>query len=69
VKTERRMRRGVGLLAAAVLALAAGCSEAPDVTLHEPGAYKGPKDPLTTEQAAAREEELRKRFQLVQTDR
>lgn len=57
----------VGLLMAA--AGLAGCYEDTDVTLHEPGKYKGPKDPLTDQQAAAREEALQKRFQLVQTDR
>lgn len=36
------------LLAPGLLALAlAGCYESPDdVTLHEPGVYKGPSDPL-----------------------
>ena len=54
-------------LAATVLLLA-GCYEDPKVTLHEPQVYKGDKDPLTSD-AASRQEELRKRFELVQIDR
>ena len=46
-----------------------GCWEDPEVTLHEPGEYKGTRDPLLNQQAAARTEALQKRFQLVQADR
>ena len=59
---------------AAAVALAAtfmlsGCWEDPEVTLHEPGEYKGSRDPLLNQQASARVEQLQKRFQLVQMDR
>ena len=44
-----------------------GCSSEPrDVTMHEPGVYKGAKDPLLGQQ---RQQELIDRFKLVQTDR
>jgi len=57
---------GLGLLCAAGLA---GCWEDADVTVHEPGEYKGSEDPLLNQQASSRAESLEKRFQLVQTDR
>lgn len=48
----------------------AGCYESPDVTVYEPGVYKGTDDPLldkiTSEQ---RQEQLVERFRLGQTDR
>ena len=44
-----------------------GCSPEPrSVTLHEPGVYKGAKDPLL---ALKNQQELIDRFKLVQTDR
>lgn len=46
----------------------AGCYESSDVTVHEPGQYKGTVDPLLAD-ASAREEALMKRFELIQTDR
>ena len=61
-----------GILTVALLVGAAGlsgCYEDADVTVHEPGKYKGDKDPLLSQQAAAREEALKKRFQIVQMDR
>jgi len=65
--------RGGRTLAAAVVAASAGlsgCWESTDVTVHEPGEYKGMKDPLVeSKSAAAREETLQQRFQMVQTDR
>ena len=51
-----------------VVALA-GCYETADVTVHEPGKYKGGSDPLLQQQATAREEALRKRFEVGQLDR
>jgi hypothetical protein len=52
--------------ALAVLGLAA-CG---NTTLHEPGAYKGAKDPQATEEAAtARAAKLRERAILAHTDR
>ena len=47
----------------------AGCYEASDVTVHEPGVYKGPKDPLLETDANKRKEELIARFNQVQRDR
>jgi len=61
-----------GTLAVALVIAAAGlsgCYEDADVTVHEPGKYKGATDPLLSQQAAARDEALAKRFQIVQTDR
>lgn len=61
-----------GILAAAVLVATAGlsgCWEDSDVTVHEAGKYKGMKDPLLNQQASARNEALKKRFELVQVDR
>jgi outer membrane protein assembly factor BamE (lipoprotein component of BamABCDE complex) len=61
-----------GVLAIAVVVAAAGlsgCWESSDVTIYEQGVYKGKKDPLMDQSAAAREEALKKRFQLVQMDR
>lgn len=61
-----------GILAIAVVVAAAGlsgCWEGSDVTIYEKGVYKGKKDPLMQQQAAAREEALKKRFELVQVDR
>ena len=50
-----------------VLVGLAGCSyESREVTLHEPGVYKGAKDPLLARQE---QQELIDRFKLVQTDR
>jgi len=51
------------------VATLSGCWEDTDVTIHEPGAYKGPADPLLAQDAGARESVLKERFQMVQTDR
>jgi len=67
---NRRASRSAPTLAVlAAAALVAGCYETADVTVHEPGEYKGNQDPLTKQQATARAEQLRKRFELVQIDR
>jgi hypothetical protein len=52
------------------LAAVVGCREAPDVTIHEPGVYKGKTDELLNK-ATTREykETLRQRLRMVQTDR
>ena len=59
--------------AVAVIALVvssiSGCWESSSVTMAEQGRYKGKTDPLLSQQVAAREEALKKRFQLVQVDR
>lgn len=55
------------LIAFAVLAGLAGCSsESRKVTMHEPGVYKGAKDPVL---ALQKQQELIDRLKLVQTDR
>ena len=41
----------------------------PDVTVAEPGVYKGPKDDLLDADAKKRSEELIARFNQVQRDR
>ncbi|MDH3316851.1 MAG: hypothetical protein OER43_13940 [Gammaproteobacteria bacterium] len=61
-----------GIFAVALFVAVAGlsgCYEDASVTVHEPGKYKGTKDPLLSQQVAARDEALKKRFQIVQTDR
>jgi hypothetical protein len=56
------------LTASVVLAGLAGCSPEPrTVTMHEPGVYKGAKDPLLATQQ--QDQVLVDRFKLVQTDR
>ena len=56
--------------AAAVLAAGlAGCWDSTEVTVHNPGQYKGEKDPLLAQPASARTGTLTERFELVQMDR
>lgn len=59
------------LTAAAVVLSAglAGCWDSTEVTVHNPGEYKGEADPLLAQSASARTDTLTKRFQLVQADR
>ena len=59
------------LTAAAVVVATglAGCWDSTEVTVHNPGEYKGEKDPLLAESASARTDTLTKRFQIVQIDR
>ncbi len=65
------LRMAPTLTALAVLvAVTAGCSRATDVTVYEPGVYKGAKDPLVSSHAAAdHKERLRERFSTGQVDR
>jgi len=57
------------ILSLLILGLAA-CYESPDVTVHQPGVYKGDKDPLLEKQRTSdQQQRLRERFNLVQTDR
>lgn len=59
----------VTVLAVGFVALS-GCGESTDVTLHKPGVYKGPKDPLVDKQRDTKQQEaLVARFNQVQTDR
>jgi hypothetical protein len=62
------MKRIVWLLTVSVvLTWLAGCSMEPrTVTMHEPGVYKGAKDPML---ALQNQQVLIDRFRLVQTDR
>ena len=58
------------IISAAVLALGlCACYESSDVTVAQPGVYKGPRDPLLTKSADQRREELIARFNQVQRDR
>ena len=53
-----------------VVWLLCGCSESAQVALHEPGQYKGKRDPLLdTVATSAHREQLRERLLSVQTDR
>lgn len=48
----------------------AGCSDSGEVTLHEPGVYKGSFDPTVEKQGSAEQQErLVQRFNQIQTDR
>jgi len=50
--------------------LLGGCYESPDVTLYEPGVYKGEDDPLLEKSAdPAHQEQLSRRLARGQTDR
>ena len=56
--------------AAVVLAAGlAGCWDSTEVTVHNPGEYKGPPDPLLAQSASARAGTLNERFQHGQVDR
>jgi hypothetical protein len=66
-------RTGTPVIALLVVALgaASGCYRSPtDVTVYDPGVYKGEPDPLvTTSSKAEHEAALRERFQRAATDR
>ncbi len=49
--------------------IVSGCYESPSVTSYEPGVYKGAKDPLMQANKDQRAETMKKRFEMVQTDR
>jgi hypothetical protein len=50
--------------------LATGCGRATDVTVYEPGVYKGPKDPFVKMHATAEHKaQLQERFTKGQADR
>jgi hypothetical protein len=55
------------ILGAAMLLSA--CYEDPGVTVHEPGEYKGERDPLMEADADSRATTLTERFNMVQADR
>lgn len=65
------LRHGL-LFSALVIALTGlgGCYESPDVTLYEPGVYKGEEDPFLEKAADPEHQEaLRQRLARGQTDR
>ncbi|MEJ2272967.1 MAG: hypothetical protein P8Y01_00075 [Woeseiaceae bacterium] len=69
---NRKASRMLAVAAAlGVLSLGvAGCTEKSTVTLHEPGVYKGDKDPLlATQRDPEHIEALKERFVSGQTDR
>ena len=64
------IQRATLTMAAIVLAAGlAGCWDSTEVTVHNPGEYKGEEDPLLAQSASARSDALMKRFQTVQVDR
>ena len=57
-------------LALAVMSMSlTACAERAEVTLHEPGVYKGGEDPLLAKQDSEYTETLQDRFARGQTDR
>lgn len=57
-------------LVASIGLLVSGCGEATEVTVYEPGVYKGPTDPLLSKTDSAEyRQEMRARFERGQTDR
>jgi len=65
---NRRGALTIAVLAGAVVT--SGCWESSDMTAHEPGQFRGQKDPLLDAKSTAeRQEVLQKRFQMVQVDR
>jgi len=62
----------ISALLVAIVALSAlpGCYESPNASLHKPGVYKGPKDPLLEKQRNLQHQTaLRERFDHGQRDR
>lgn len=65
--TKLTMLAGYAITAVLLLT---GCAESTDVTLHKPGVYKGPTDPLIEKQRSpAQQEALLARFNQIQKDR
>ncbi len=63
-------RMSMVLLLSALALGVGGCYQSPDVSLHEPGVYKGRKDPLLAlEGSSEQQQRLLDRFNMVQTDR
>ena len=74
VTTTSKKKGGRPLAMAVALAFLpmslTACAERADVTLHEPGVYKGGKDPLLAKQEDPQHiETLQERFAKGQTDR
>ena len=54
----------------AISLIVVGCYDSTDVIVHEPGIYKGARDPLLAKQQSAHQQErLRDRVMLIQADR
>jgi hypothetical protein len=70
-RSNDKGRRSLAMvLALAFLPLSlTACAERADVTLHEPGVYKGGEDPLLAKQDPQYAETLQDRFAKGQTDR
>lgn len=59
-----------GLLLVGTAFITSGCYENMDVTLHEPGEYKGHEDPLLSKMKQQQlQEKLDERFKVSQSDR
>lgn len=74
VTTTGKKKGGRPLMMAVALAFLpmslTACAERADVTLHEPGVYKGSEDPLLAKQQNPQHiETLQKRLAMGQTDR
>ena len=71
IRSNDKGRRSLAMvLALAFLPLSlTACAERAEVTLHEPGVYKGGKDPLLAKQDSQYVETLQDRFAKGQTDR
>ncbi len=62
------MKRLIGIVAA--MTLLAGCNDSTSVEIHEPGQYKGRRDPLLdTTVTSEHKERLANRLEMIQTDR
>jgi hypothetical protein len=62
------MKPLIGIVAA--MTLLAGCGDSTSVAIHQPGQYKGPRDPLLdTTVTSEHRERLANRLEMVQTDR
>ena len=63
MKTQKPFRLGSAALLASVALGLGGCSDLEDVTLHEPGVYKGKTDPLVQRlEQPEQQQELEERF-------
>jgi hypothetical protein len=62
--------RGFIILLISTVLVVVACYESPDVAVHQPGVYKGARDPLLAKQRSAQQQEvLRERVMLIQAER
>ncbi|MEJ2286423.1 MAG: hypothetical protein P8X85_22830 [Desulfobacterales bacterium] len=54
---------------ALAVAILWGCYESADIAFHEPGIYKGRRDPLLDQRRPEEQQQLIERFKKIQTDR